>query len=256
MFKSFDLYHCLESNFFSMISKEQLHNNHFIAFDTGMQVAGLNLAIVKNIHEGFPASLDACQTFYEEKGLPWALVLPDYLRSKSIEKLIEQYNFVFEGEGMAMALPLNKIIAPPTPPSFTIYEMNNNLKEWSFPLIEAFESTPEKTAVYTARHQTAIEKKALLYHFSGFIENTIVCSLSLSLCDKSARIDDVATLPAYQNKGYATALMYKTLQYAQELKINTCFLEASTVGLNLYKRMGFEALFINRYYEFINSLRR
>lgn len=62
-------------------------------------------------------------------------------------------------------------------------------------------------------------------------------------------IDDIATIPDFQKKGYTTGLMHAALKHAQQLNIEQCFLEASSSGLGLYKRMGFKELFINNSYK-------
>jgi ribosomal protein S18 acetylase RimI-like enzyme len=76
-----------------------------------------------------------------------------------------------------------------------------------------------------------------------------VCSLTLSLSENDARIDDVATMPEHQKQGHATNLIYAALQKAKQLNVSQCFLEASGSGFNLYKRIGFNTLFKNHYYE-------
>jgi ribosomal protein S18 acetylase RimI-like enzyme len=127
--------------------------------------------------------------------------------------------------------------------------MSDDLSTWSVPLIYGFESTPEITAVYTQRHQEALAKCHGMYHFSGFLKGEVVVSMTLTVKDSYARIDDVATLPAFQRRGYASAMITYALLKAKELSIKTCFLEASDDGLNIYKRIGFQPLFMNYYYQ-------
>ena len=71
----------------------------------------------------------------------------------------------------------------------------------------------------------------------------------LSICNDIARIDDVATIPEFQKKGYATKLMCEVLSFANKLNVKKCFLGASQDGLNIYKKIGFKELFTNHYYE-------
>ena len=95
----------------------------------------------------------------------------------------------------------------------------------------------------------ALDAGTTLYHLSGFIDDQIISSLTLSLTDDHARIDDVSTIPTHQKKGYATALMKEAVNYAKQLKARTCFLEASDAGLSIYQQIGFSELFKNCYYE-------
>ena len=249
MINEFKAFHKAETNFFSLVSFTQINHGNLIAFATGVQASGLNPAIVNQVDESFSTSLTACQSFYRQKNLPWALVLPQYFYDEIVESLLQQHTLQLTGKGVAMATLIKNIQFPSLNAPFKISEMQADLHTWSIPLIYGFESTPEVTEVYTTRHQQASKTNKSLYHFSGFVNDSVVCSLSLSLCEGNARIDDVATMPAYQKRGYATWLIYAALKHAQELNIDTCFLEASDSGLSLYKKIGFNELFINRYYE-------
>lgn len=73
-------------------------------------------------------------------------------------------------------------------------------------------------------------------------------SLTLSLHNDLARIDDLGTLPSYQKQGFATELVHFALEQAKNLKANYCFLEASESGLSLYKKIGFKSLFKRQYF--------
>ena len=63
-----------------------------------------------------------------------------------------------------------------------------------------------------------------------------------------ARIDDVGTLPEFQGKGYASALMRYVLSEAKKLGARHCFLESSDSGLGVYQKLGFESLFKSNIY--------
>lgn len=249
MNKKFNAFHKAESNFFSMVSLTQTEYSNLVAFATGVQGSGLNPAIVNRLDDSFSTNLSACKLFYSEQNVPWALVLPEYFYNEAVHSLIKEQNLDLTGKGVAMAVEIENIQFPASTTALTIKDMQNDLHTWSIPLIYGFESTPEATEVYTIRHASAVEVGASLYHFSGYIDDTVICSLSLSLCGENARIDDVSTMPAYQKQGFATALIFAALNHAKQLNIHTCFLEASDSGLSLYKRIGFNELFLNHYYE-------
>ena len=91
-------------------------------------------------------------------------------------------------------------------------------------------------------------KNAKLYHFSLYSEEKPIASITLSLNNDIARIDDVGTLPEFQGKGYATRLMNYALSEAKKLGTTHCFLEASDSGLSIYQKLGFKTLFRNNVY--------
>lgn len=243
------LFHQAESNFFSLVSMKQMDYGSLIAFKTGVQASGLNPAFVKHVDRHLYESLNECARYYEKNQLPWAVVLPDYLQTDHTRHDIQSLGFSCTGIGVAQAAVLDNIQFPSQSSPLQCRLMHNELDTWSIPLIYGFESTPEVTAVYTHRHQLALQKTESLYHFSGFVDETVVCSLTLSLCGSCARIDDVATMPAFQKQGFASGLIYEALRYAKKPHVGLCFLEASEKGLGLYKRIGFKELFSNYYYE-------
>ncbi|KTD44508.1 GNAT family N-acetyltransferase [Legionella quateirensis] len=244
-----DDFHHVERHFFSLISCHQVHLTDLTLFATEVQASGLNPALIQQIDASFSANLTDCHSFYKQHKLPWALILPEYFYSDHLQLILEQHKMSLCDKGVAMVRSLNSIPIPSHQSLLTIKEINGDLDTWSIPLIHGFESTPEVTGIYTERHKQATQKGAKIYHLSGFIDSTVVCSLTISIAADSARIDDVATMPEYQNRGYATELIHAALNQLNQLNINHCYLEASSSGLSLYQRIGFKELFKNYYYE-------
>lgn len=249
MNKLFDTFHQAERNFFSMVSLKQLDCKNMSAFAIGVPTSSLNLLIVHDTNELFSSNLNTCEQFYTQQKLPWSLVLPEYLYSKELDQLLQDHGLKLDDKGTTMEIELTQVKAETQNPFITIKEMNHDLETWSIPLLHGFKSTPEMICNYTERHQLATKKSNDLYHFSGFVNDKAVTSLTLSLSGKYARLDDIATIPEYQKQGYASLLIHKALEHAAQLNATTCFLEASMSGLSVYKRMGFQELFMNYYYE-------
>lgn len=248
MSNQINAFHLAEANFFDMICVDRLQTEHLLAFATGVQSSNLNHAVVYHLDGAFQESLLVCCDFYANKNDPWALVVSDKYHSK-LEKLLHQHVFVEIDKGVAMALLLHDMKNFPINTALEVRIMRGSLDEWSAPVMLGFESTPERMRPYTLRHQLAAQAGKAMVHFSGFIDNQAVCSLTLTLCDENTRIDDVSTNPAFQRKGYASALMIAALRHAKERQATTCFLEASVDGFNVYKKIGFCEIFTNYYYE-------
>lgn len=245
----FRAFHQAENNFFSLISDNKKDTNNLVAFRSGVPTSNLNPALVYQLSDTMPTSLDACKLFYAEQSVPWALVIPEYLCNQAVETLLQKHHFNFEDQGVAMSLVLEASQPYALNTSLQIKLMEDDLITWSIPLLHGFESVPEITDVYTNRHKIACKNHADMYHFSGFINDRVVCSLSVSVCEQKARLDDIATMPCHQKNGYASTLIDAALKFIAQKNMNTCFLEASSDGLSLYKKIGFKELFINRYYE-------
>lgn len=244
-----EAFHQAENNFFSMINIDKVAYDNIAAIATGVPVSNLNPAIVHRVSNTFQNNLDDCQTFYAEHKLPWALIVPEYLFNKSLGNLLQSNNFNLNDEGVAMVLDLEDIQPSTLNTKLQIKSMENDLKTWSIPLLHGFESVPVITDVYTNQHQIASKNFPNIHHFSGFVNDTVVCSLTLSTLGQQARLDDIATMPNYQKQGFASTLIYAVLEKATQLNIRTYYLEASSSGLNVYKRIGFKPIFKNYYYE-------
>jgi ribosomal protein S18 acetylase RimI-like enzyme len=243
------LFQQAESNFFSLVQTHKLDSSNIIAFTTGVPVSNLNPAIVHHVDSKFQTCLDACDAFYASHQMPWALVVRDYFCDNSVTNLLQNNGFDLNDEGVAMHLALQDLEPPTLNSQLDIKRMEQDLKIWSIPLVHGFESVPAITGIYTDRHQRASQYSSAIYHFSGFIKESIICSLTLSIGDNYARLDDVATMPSYQKQGFATTLIYAALKKLLELNIYNCYLEASSSGLSVYKKLGFTPIFKNFYYE-------
>ncbi|MEX6225135.1 GNAT family N-acetyltransferase [Providencia hangzhouensis] len=79
------------------------------------------------------------------------------------------------------------------------------------------------------------------------ISNNPFLTLTLTINEKTARLDDIGTDVQYQGKGLATQL--NMLFSSVISSIEQCVLEASSDGLSIYKKLGFEPIF--NYYSFI-----
>jgi GNAT superfamily N-acetyltransferase len=133
-------------------------------------------------------------------------------------------------------------------PNLIIGDVNNKLDHWAQPLLQAFESTTEITNQYRNIHYNALKKAKKFYHFSCYQDENPVASLTLTINEGVARVDDVGTLPFYQNKGIATYLVHYAIGEAKRLGATSCFLEASASGLSVYQKIGFQPLFKNHIY--------
>lgn len=240
-------FHEMERHFFSLISLHCVDYQTITAFATGVLASGLNPAFVTQINEHFLNDLAQCKSYFTKNNLPWALIISEQLLTKKNDQLLQEYELADTGVGMAFNLLSNNLHAIESPLEFKL--MNEELHTWSIPIIHGFQSTPEITHIYTLRHSDALKKCDGVYHFSGFLAGEPVVSMTLTVKEHLARIDDLATHPNVQQRGFASAMMTYALQKALELNVRICFLEASSAGLNLYKRIGFQPLFTNHYYE-------
>ena len=79
-------------------------------------------------------------------------------------------------------------------------------------------------------------------HYLGWIDNTPVATATLVLSGKVAGVWNVGTLPDYRRRGIAASLMRHILTEARSLGYQSSMLLASSDGLPMYARLGYETL--------------
>ncbi len=222
------------------------------AYMTGVPVADLNFVYIEKSLPALQQVLKNCKDFYFQHKLSFIVLIPEESCGSEVERVLKSMGFTGKGKSVAMALKLgalnfNSQLA--SEDDLQIKTTDSNLREWMIPLIEAFESTFNITSEYVKTHEAALKNKVNLSHFSLYKANNPIASMTLSIHDKIARIDDVGTLPEFQGRGYATHLMQHALLEAQKLGATDCYLEASESGLSIYEQLGFTTLFKNNIYE-------
>ena len=165
------------------------------------------------------------------------------------EEKVAQVGTVLMGLGFqaaekttAMALDLSRLVSSERDSTVQV-SLTRNLDGWAAPLGSAFLLPPEWVTRYQARHQRALDVGQALYHFTLSTEGQVRCSLTLSMCNGEARLNDVGTITEFRAKGYATQLIQTALLHASSLGARRCFLEATTQGVSVYRKLGFEDLF-------------
>jgi GNAT superfamily N-acetyltransferase len=230
-----------EHFFFKNISQNLLILEQSVAtaYYTGVHSQDLNIVIqrgpLQNPHESIQK---ACQ-FFKLHQVPWTWLVKENLCDATFTKACEKAHLHFTGEVTAMGYSLNSEHALISDSRLKIIECTDDLNAWAIPLI-AFDSTPETLQQYIKAHTLSPES---FHHYVGLLDSQPITALTLSLHKGLARIDDVGTLPSHQRKGYGTEIMRHALAKAQQLGANTCFLGASSMGLQMYQKIGFSPLF-------------
>jgi GNAT superfamily N-acetyltransferase len=233
-----------ERSFFEALSQESVHIEGLAdAYVTGIPTANFNLAVLR--HKSI-VCIEKFKALYARYQLPWALILPTQVLDQTLEDWLRQNHFMFQERSMALGLSLKDYIASDPKPTLQIRE--SFLEDWGLPLESAFESTRPFTHLYKHAHARALQNNARFHHFTLHKNGHPVSSLTLSFSGTHARLDDVATQKEYQRRGYAEHLIRHALAFAKTQGATDCFLEASSEGLSLYKKIGFQPLFENTVY--------
>ena len=247
MTSTVNLFRQAEDYFFRGISQEYLEFDEMAkAYITGVPVASLNPVYIK-IKCDIPEIIRKSQVFYPNK-YPFEIIIPKEFCTQGKKNALEKLDYVKIAESTAMVASLmDNIDYDCDNNDFTI-QLDQSLKDWMVPMISAFDSTFEMTLLYAKTHENALKQGYRFEHFCLYKDKQPISSITLSMQGNSARIDDVGTIPLYQNKGYATNLIKHALGEEKKSGLTYCFLEASNSALSIYKKLGFAPLSKNNIY--------
>lgn len=246
-----DLFYQAEDYFFRSISKECVDFDDFTtAYLTGVDTESDNLLYIRKNVEVIDEVFNRCRDFYNTNNSPWSIIVTEQFNSNDLEQALKNIDFNFSGKSVALFLELNKQSKHNNSDNIVIRAVNDKLEQWMMPLASAFELTVDIMRQYANAHQKALENKANFHHYTLYKDDIPISSITLSLQENVARIDDFGTLPSYQNKGFATQLIKYVINAAIDLGAKFCFLEAweSGIAISIYKKLGFMALFKNNNY--------
>lgn len=258
-------YHQAEDYFFSAISRQHVHfSDRACAYTTGIPSQSLNALIIRpqiigRADDDIGAELIAAIEWFDAAGQLFGVAVPDILPADESARITNTLlacglHPVDQTTAMALILDNRRHVHNHHPFSadaddLRILRTDHHLADWSRPLESAFEGTPALTLAYRLRHQAALERNRQLVHFSLYIGQQPVSSLTLSLQQQIARLDDIGTQAEFQGRGYARLLIDHALDYAKANHAMLCCLEASAQGAQLYRKIGFEDLFGYRLYQ-------
>ncbi|BET95530.1 GNAT family N-acetyltransferase [Xenorhabdus taiwanensis] len=239
-------HHQIEDYFFSSISQMSQHISESVrTYVTGVETHSLNFLLVIDINEQTAGDLQKGIRLLEEKTyVPFAIVAvePD----SQLLGVIQQAGFVLDADSITIAMQLDLMNWQMSNASVMEYDIrcvDHCLDDWAIPVESAFESDDAISGQYQKCHQAALDAGKNLQHYTLYIDELSVCSLTLSRLNNLVRLDDISTVVEKQRRGYAFALINHVLNKAKQDGANTCYLDASRYGNELYRRIGFQPLF-------------
>lgn len=246
------LFYQAEDYFTRGISKKFLELRDGVTlYMTGANEANLNFVCIRNRVGSLAEVLKQSKRFFDKNKLPFVVVIPEDVITDKMRANLRFFGYLQTSIGVAMWVRLEDVttsVAPSFNNDVAIHDNNKKLNEWMLPLIAAFKSNFEATSQWASAHESALKKGIKLYNFSLYVLGRVVCSITLSVHNNLARVDNVGTLPELQRRGYATHLIKHVLLESKKLGATYCFLESSESGLSLYKKLGFRELFKHSFY--------
>lgn len=140
-----------------------------------------------------------------------------------------------------------------TPPGLTIEFVHDDASfaNWYQATIAGFEMSPSHAKIYyEAYTRLGFDPAGPFLHYIGYLDGEPVTSSTLLLAENIAGIYDVSTAPAFRGRGLGTAITLAPVLEARARGYRYTCLQASTMGYNVYRQLGFET----QYHEKIFAL--
>ena len=175
------------------------------------------------------------------KPMTW-LICPSTQPSDLRQRLQERGWFIDDAPGMALdLLTLNERVAQVDGLSIERVSDDATLRQWIRTMVigsEMPESALDLVLDLAAKHPFTPMPEVQFY--LGSLNGEPVATSLLFLHGGVAGIYNVATLPTARGHGYGSAITAAPLLAARALGYRIGILQSSTMGLNVYRRMGFQ----------------
>ncbi|MBA3813484.1 MAG: GNAT family N-acetyltransferase [Alphaproteobacteria bacterium] len=237
--------HKTQEYFLRALSKETFEGGGVSAFSIGNMKLNLNWSVqTGDMGEDCEATIRAVEAFYQDRDLSWRWLLNPSLPQENLRYALKKRGYHLSFTAPVFVGSLTDPFSDSSLQGFDIREGGaEKLSDWILPIKEAFQVTNEDAHFYQEAHLSALQKGAFFRHFVGYANGIPVSAATLSLSPYGARLDDLGTLSAYQNKGFGGAMALHRMRIAKDLGYDWVCLEASKHGGPLYKKMGFQELY-------------
>jgi GNAT superfamily N-acetyltransferase len=245
-----NLLQAIEENFFAIgrywgnLNSKIVQAQSISAMSTGIPVADLNWVWnEKHLTVKDSRDIDNIIKNYEQLALPfWWWVYPCGQANES--------RIILESKGLKylMAIPCLAMDLTSLPAEMSInaatkvaiVQNTGDLNLWEELSFAGFEFAADAIIPYH-RFVTSfdISEQSPQKLFLVYLNGAPVASSLLFMNKDTAGIYFVSTLPAYRNRRIGLALTNYIINYAKKLGLKLCILQASELGLNVYRRAGF-----------------
>lgn len=171
---------------------------------------------------------------------------PSSAHDENIEGDIESAGFVYDEYDVGMYCDLNStnLGKYAHPDDLKVIQCNNtqDFLDFGDVLASIFNPTDEHVKMFYSKIQDIPQSaRKNLVLFVGYVNGRPVSTSGLFVTDV-AGIYDVSTRPEERERGYGSAMFYATMIYAKSKGLRIGVLQASSDGINIYKRFGYQEI--------------
>lgn len=190
------------------------------------------------------AKIDTVLRHFAAHQVPMAWLVGPSTRPPDLGRLLEEHGLNLDSEAPGMAAHLLQTSAAAVlPPGLTIAEVGDGaaLAQWIETLVVGNEF-PEimREQLMQLYERRGFRHTPSVRYFIGALDGRLVATSLLFLSAGVAGIYCVATVPSARGQGIGSAMTVAPLQIARDLGYMIGVLQSSQMGLNIYRRLGFQ----------------
>jgi len=190
-----------------------------------------------------PRRIENVKQHFQGKQLPMLWWTGPSTQPADLGKLLQAQGWIYFDDAPGMAIDLRSLDNSPAQANLHIKKVatEEDFNEWIQPIAKAFEFPKEGIEPYvTTFHKLSLDEHCRWHHYIGALDGKTVGGSSLFLGAGVAGVYNVATLPKARKQGVGTALTLAALQDARKMGYSIGILQATEMGLGIYRRLGFK----------------
>jgi hypothetical protein len=184
----------------------------------------------------------ALEPFVQPARVPFTLWIEWDIPREPWRPVLETLGFTHDLGAPGMALALGDLPAQAAlPPGFAIAPVTDDktLRTWTETFVVAYELDPAwRDGLHALFHELGVQPP--LAHFLGLLDGRPVATSSLFYSAGVVGVQFVATMPSVRRHGLGSLMTLQPLYAPHPQGIHAAVLQASEMGYNLYKELGFQ----------------
>jgi ribosomal protein S18 acetylase RimI-like enzyme len=228
--------------FFSRSPQAKLHNDSGILWvETAIRHDIFNRVLHTNLHPNTaPAAIEQVFSYFRQRRIPFLWHIGPSSQPDHLASLLESYGAIHYETEPGIAVDLHKIneeavaISQLTTQRVTTQE---ELEQWI--RVWEYENSEELIRLWQTFY-LKIYREDSLHLYLGTLHGKPVATSGVFFSEGVASIGPVGTLPAYRRQGIGTAMTLTALRQARTHGYRIAVLTASPMGINTYRRIGFQ----------------
>jgi len=192
--------------------------------------------------DNIDAVIDETVSYFSARNATWEWIIGPNSTPASLDESLVKHGLFIQGGSIGMAINLHAMSQDiPLIDKLRIIPVGDDetLRIWANTVIEGFESP--------ALYPTFVNLECSLgYHrqsyrrYLGSLDHQPVSTSALFLGEKVAGVYCVSTLPIARGLGIGATITLYALREAQAMGYHVAVLQASEMGRNVYRRLGFQ----------------